>query len=401
MREIRKKSIEEKIEKIVAKNIDIVPVSSETVKRAPLKKEGKKNINLVAKLNEKLKKKTNKKESVKRKEKDTISELNTNDKTSKKKKVASAEKKKITFAKKKNATFAKETTVASTEENKVASSKKKKVSSKEKKKLDRISIVVLVVSILLIILAIVLLINWLLDDVKTNTIAKTIAKEPDVVQVASEEKAELVNPPVDKNNDYWNYIKMPLINVNFDELLEKNKQTVGWIQVNNTNINYPLVQTSNNEDYLHKAFDGTANQAGWVFADYRNNMKDFDNNTIIYGHSRLNKTMFGSLLNVLNPSWFNNKENHIIKLSTPTENTLWQVFSVYKTPVESYYLTTSFLYETNFLKFANTLKSRSVHPFNSELVGTDKLLTLSTCSDVAGTGRVVVHAKLIKRQPRV
>ncbi|MEG0510606.1 MAG: class B sortase [Clostridia bacterium] len=349
MREIRKKSIEEKIEKIVAKNIDIVPVSSETVKHAPLKKEGKK---------------------------DNISELNTNVNKSKKAKIKSAKKKET-----------------STEET--------KLNSPKKKKLDRISIVVLVVSILLIILAIVLLINWLLDDVKTNTIAKTIAKEPDVVQVASEEKAEIVNPPVDKNNDYWNYIKMPLINVNFDELLEKNKQTVGWIQVNNTNINYPLVQTSNNEDYLHKAFDGTANQAGWVFADYRNNMKDFDNNTIIYGHSRLNKTMFGSLLNILNPSWFNNKENHIIKLSTPAENTLWQVFSVYKTPVESYYLTTSFLYETNFLKFANTLKSRSVHPFNSELVGTDKLLTLSTCSDVAGTGRVVVHAKLIKRQPRV
>ena len=81
--------------------------------------------------------------------------------------------------------------------------------------------------------------------------------------------------------------------------------------------------------------------------DYRNNAVDFDKNTIIYGHSRYDMSMFGTLRNVVKKSWFDNKDNHLIKLSTPTENTMWQVFSTYKIKAEDYYLQTDFLTEMN------------------------------------------------------
>ena len=186
-----------------------------------------------------------------------------------------------------------------------------------------------------------------------------------------------------------------------EKLQLENSDIIGWIEIENTNINYPVVQTSNNEDYLHKAFDGSKNEAGWIFADYRNNMQNFDKNTIIYGHSRLNKTMFGSLFNVLNENWYKNKYNQVILFSTPTENTMWQTFSVYKIDLENYYLQTNFTNDKEYVNFLTTLKDRSKYAFNVNLDATDKIITLSTCSDVAGTGRIVLHAKLIKREKRI
>jgi len=275
--------------------------------------------------------------------------------------------------------------------------------SKPKKKL--ITFIILIISIAALCTSAFIILNWFKDNKRTNEIVNEVSEIADVYEVKDNENTEIINPP-DKStketvpNDYWDFIKLPLISVNFDELIAKNKDTVGWINVNNTNINYPVVQTSNNDDYISTAFDGTKNQAGWIFADYRNNMKDFDRNTIIYGHSRLNKTMFGTLLNVMNKSWHTNKYNHVIKFSTPYENTMWQIFSVYKIEPESYYLTTTFNNDSEYLTFLNTLKSRSIYNFNAEINQSDKIITLSTCSDAAGTGRVVLHAKLIKKEAR-
>ena len=258
--------------------------------------------------------------------------------------------------------------------------------------------VILPISIICIIGAGIIFFKWILDNKTSGDISEDIAEIAETTEIADDDNTQIINPPNESQGDYWDFIKMPLISVNFEELLKRNKDTVGWININNTNINYPVVQTSNNKDYLQTAFDGSNNRAGWIFADYRNNMKNFDKNTIIYGHSRVNGTMFGSLYNVLNKEWYNNKYNQVIRFSTPTENTMWQVFSVYKIEPESYYLTTSFKNNDSYLQFLNTIKNRSIYNFNVDLNETDKVITLSTCSDIAGTGRIVLHAKLIKRQ---
>lgn len=278
----------------------------------------------------------------------------------------------------------------------------KSYKNKKKKKNIKIStIIVFLLSLICIITACILVFFWIYNNNKSEKIAEEITKITPIEEVEDNDNTELINPPeVNSQNDYWDFIKLPLINVDFSELLKRNSDTVGWINVNNTNINYPVVQKNNNDDYLHKAFDGSKNQAGWIFADYRNDMENFDKNTIIYGHSRLNKTMFGSLFNVLNESWYSNKYNQIIRFSTPTENTMWQVFSVYKINLESYYLQVDFDNDSQYLEFLNTLKSRSKYNFNVSLNENDKIITLSTCSDAAGTGRIVLHAKLIKKETR-
>lgn len=241
--------------------------------------------------------------------------------------------------------------------------------------------------------------SWHNDNKEIETIADDVLKNTKVKEKKDNDNTENVNPPEDVFNDYWDYIKMNLLEVDFNELLKKNPDTVGWIQVKGTNINYPIVQTTDNSYYLTHAFDKSSNEAGWVFMDYRNDPVSFNQNTIIYAHSRLTGSMFGSLKNILESSWYSNKENHIIRLSTPTENTMWQVFSIYTIPKESYYITPSFNSAEAYGEFLNTMKSRSEVEFSAEVNTNDKVLTLSTCKDNFGN-RVVMHAKLIKKESR-
>lgn len=235
---------------------------------------------------------------------------------------------------------------------------------------------------------------------KVNTDSQ-IGQIQDVIEVQDvedDDTTEIINNnvEVEEDNPYWDYIKMNLINVDFTDLRKTNSDVVGWIKINGTNINYPVVQTNDNDYYLSHSFDKSDNSAGWVFMDYRNNYKDLDKNTIIYAHGRVDKTMFGSLKNILTSNWINDTDNYIVKTSNGYENDLWQVFSVYSIPTTSDYLLTKFNNDNEFFEFANMLIARSNYNFNTDVSKDDKILTLSTCMN--DSKKVVLHAKLIKTQ---
>ncbi len=275
----------------------------------------------------------------------------------------------------------------------------KKKKRKKKKNTTWIFVILFSIFISIIVFCLIKIFIWGKDNKDTSKVINDITNAVNVTLRDDDDNTELVNDTnEEETSDYWYYIKFPLIDVDITELKEKNSDTVGWINVNNTNINYPFVQTKDNSYYLNHSFDKKYNEAGWVFLDYRNSKNLNNKNTILYAHSRLDKTMFGSLSKVLKSSWYNNKDNHIIRLSTDTENTLWQIFSVYKIPEESYYITTNFNSNEEYTKFLNTIKQRSIHNFNTNLDANDKILTLSTC--YSDTERTVVHAKLIKRSPK-
>lgn len=273
---------------------------------------------------------------------------------------------------------------------------KKKTIKKKKKSNLYIWITIFIILTIIIIITITKIILWSKNNLDTNNIIKDI--NTTYKEIKDNKNTEYINKPLDENDDYYYFINFPLINVNFDELIKKNSDTIGWINVNNTNINYPIVQTTNNDYYLTHSYNKKENEAGWIFMDYRNN-KNFENkNTIIYGHSRLNKTMFGSLSKVLKESWYKNKDNYIIRISTPTENTSWQIFSVYKIKSETYYITTDFNNTNEYEQFLNTIKKRSKYNFNTTISSNDKIITLSTC--YSNTERTVLHAKLIKKEKK-
>ena len=108
---------------------------------------------------------------------------------------------------------------------------------------------------------------------------------------------------------YTSYEGVSVLNVDFKKLLKQNSDTVGWIYINNTNVNYPIVQTVNNSFYLNHDFNKKSNVAGWIYLDYRADFTNFKKNTVIYGHGRTDKVMFGSLENTLKKSWYTNKNN--------------------------------------------------------------------------------------------
>ena len=263
-----------------------------------------------------------------------------------------------------------------------------------------ILVVILLISIVVFGVSIYNIGFWLKDSKKSNEQIDTIYEMEPIEEVEDSIETEIIEQEevVPPENPYWDYISMNLIDVDFKELKKKNDSTVGWIQVNGTNINYPFVQTTDNDFYLTHTYDKSYNKAGWVFMDYRNNKKDFDQNTILYAHGRLDDIMFGSLKRIMNSGWLNNSNNYVVKLSTEYENTLWQVFSVYRIPTTSDYLQINFSGDDDFINFADKLIKRSAHNFNTTLNGSDKILTLSTCWN--DYEKVVLHAKLIKREAK-
>ncbi len=259
---------------------------------------------------------------------------------------------------------------------------------------------VIVVSSVILIILLVVLINWSLENKKTDDMLSDVY---DAAEVKEIKETTTTLPAEEKNTTeklkttslYDKYESMNMLEVNFDNLKSINPDTVGWIKVPGTKINYPFVHTKDNEYYLKHTFDKTSNKKGWVFLDYRNNIDNLSKNTILYAHGLVNNQMFGSMRNVVKQSWYNNKNNYIITVATPRGNQKWQVFSTYTIEPESYYITTSFKDNDEFNNFINTLKQRSLHNYGVEVSSNDKILTLSSCYD--NKKRMVLHAKLISK----
>ncbi len=250
-----------------------------------------------------------------------------------------------------------------------------------------------IINILTIIFAIGLvysaysLIMYKIEEKNTNIQLKKIEENVEVIEI---DENGSNNEATQKSNSNMN-----LVSADFNKLKSINPDVKGWIVVNGTNINYPFVQGKDNNYYLKHSFDKSYNNAGWVFLDYKNNLLN-DKNTVLYAHSMRNKTMFGSLRNILKNNWLNNSNNHIIKLSTENENTLWQVFSVYHIRTTSDYIKVRFNTDKEFENFLSMIQRRSYYNFNANVSKDDQVLTLSTC--YSKTERLVLHAKLIKRE---
>ena len=192
----------------------------------------------------------------------------------------------------------------------------------------------------------------------------------------------------DSSSDY--------LEIDLNELFKQNTDTVAYLKIEGTNISYPVVQSNDNDYYLDHDFNKDKNDEGAIFLDYRNDLDNLSRNNIIYGHGRLDKTMFGSLDELLKEEWYQNNKPYI-KVTTKKTKMIFEIFSVYTIYKEGYYLTTYFTSDMYFENFLEELETRSIIDFKSTVNVTDKILTLSTCQNNFGK-RIVVHAKLIKKE---
>ena len=215
---------------------------------------------------------------------------------------------------------------------------------------------------------------WLLANVKTNGVVNDINTIAGVGDIPKDE-----NPGVE-------------FGINFESLLAMNPEVVGWIRIPGTTINYAIVQAEDNSKYLKTSLDGTWNQFGWPFMDYRNEANFTDKNTILYGHNIASGWMFADLTYIRNGYLGTDIEVDIYRKDYKLLR--YKVFSVYETAPEPYYITTYFGDEELFSTFVNTLAQRSKYNFNQSVGPNDNVLTLSTCTADA-KNRIVVHAKLV------
>ena len=263
---------------------------------------------------------------------------------------------------------------------------------KKRKKLNVKNLCLLIfflVMLIVFLFSLIKVIMWIIDNSNTNDIIKKVANTYEINEKSYDNEV-IINE--NEKDIYFDYMNLKFIDVDINKLKTFNPDTIGFIKVMGTNINYPFVHTLDNDYYLNRSYDKTYKNAGWIFLDYRNNEFN-DKNTIIYGHGRINGTMFGSLKDTLKSSWQNNKDNYIIKISTEKENSIWQIFSVYKIATTSDYLQTTFS-DNEFESFISLIKGRSSYNFETNVTNEDKVLTLSTCYN--DNDKMVVHAKLIK-----
>ena len=212
---------------------------------------------------------------------------------------------------------------------------------------------------------------------------------------------------VDKNNSIKEEINNSSIKVNedassdedkyevdFNKLKELNNDTIAYLKVNNTNIDYVVVKGKDNSYYLTHNYNKDYNKSGWIFADYHNKFDGSDKNIVIYGHNTADGSMFGTLRSVYNKDWNDNLDNRIITLITIDGTYFYQIFSSYNIEPEDYYINTEFNSNEEYSKFLKTIKSRSFYNYNTDVNINDTILTLSSCTS-NGTKRVVLHAKKI------
>ena len=176
--------------------------------------------------------------------------------------------------------------------------------------------------------------------------------------------------------------------VDFNALSEINPDIVAWIYIEDTKINYPVVQGRDNQYYLKRLFDRKWNSAGCIFLDSRNEPDFSDRHSIIYGHHMKNGTMFSGLTEYKKQEFY---ERHpTILLMTPEQNIRVEIFAGYVASVEDNAWETATGSDVEFENWLKETKERSC--FKSEVAPavTDRIVTLSTCSYEFDNARFVL-----------
>ena len=166
-----------------------------------------------------------------------------------------------------------------------------------------------------------------------------------------------------------------------------------WIRIENTVINYPVVQGGDNEYYLNHDIYGNKLSLGAIFADYRCGSPDKARNIVIYGHRAKYSVMFNQLANYMDKSFFN--ANPYVYLYTPEKTYVYEVYTAYKSSMYSDFNQTEFYSDESSLEHMNSFYSGADQKRDVTLKASDRILTLSTCTNTDQSERYVVQARLV------
>ena len=206
-----------------------------------------------------------------------------------------------------------------------------------------------------------------------------------IEQTTSETSGESEEEPVKEK---------PYPDVDFDGLKSVNSDVIGWIYVPDTEINYPIVHTSDNDYYLDHLVDRTQNPAGAIFLDTRNPSDFSDLHSIIYGHHMKNGSMFAALKGYKKQDFFDgHKTGYLI-----TQDAAYSIdfFAGHVANVEENAWQLDFDNAEDFSNWIKSLKEISAFKSDIEPQYGDRIFTLSTCSYEFDDARFVLSGKLTK-----
>lgn len=185
-------------------------------------------------------------------------------------------------------------------------------------------------------------------------------------------------------------------------LLSVNSDIKGWVKIDNTPINYPVLQSAQTDStyYLHRNYKKNSSGFGSIFLDSLCDISKPSKNLILYGHNMRDGSMFGTLLKYDNLDFY--KERPVIMFDTLDEQGDWKIISVFKTNTleeqgELFnYLMIDFSSDKDFLDFVYNVKIRSLIDTPVDIGKNDRLITLSTCSYELKDFRTVVVARKVR-----
>ena len=194
--------------------------------------------------------------------------------------------------------------------------------------------------------------------------------------------------------------EMPPILAKYETLYNKNKKLIGWLKIADTNIDYPVMQTSNNEYYLDHNYDQEYDKNGSLFLDKDCNAAFPNTNMIIYGHHMKSGKMFGNLNYYAKESYY--KEHPRILFDTIYEEGIYDIMYVFRSRIYNenevvfkYYQFFDVNSADEFYSAMDEMARMSLYDTGVTAEYGDKLITLSTCDNSEEDGRFVVVAKKV------
>lgn len=193
----------------------------------------------------------------------------------------------------------------------------------------------------------------------------------------------------------------------YQSYIDENNDFVGYIKIDGTHIDYPVVQGSDNEFYLTHNFEKEKEERGAIYMDAECSVSPLDFNTVLYGHNWLDKTMFSQLVKYSDIDFY--KEHPVINFDTAYDDMQWKIYAVFITNAdesEDNGYIFNYIYPhmngENFDGYINEIDKRTLYKTHVDINSNDKILTLSTCSRAMDTNnyradaRIVIVARLVR-----
>lgn len=256
-----------------------------------------------------------------------------------------------------------------------------------KGKIKRISKKVFVTGLIILSLVILAIIYWFcfikpsILNARESKAISNIINEVDISGVSSEEKQGKTD-----------------MQVKVSELKEKYPNLVGWIKIDGTNIDYPVMQWTDNEHYLTYKYDGTKSKLGSIYLHKDADVNKPSSNFIIYGHNITTGVMFNELLDYKRQSFYN--DHKIIHFTTEDKDAEYEIVSVFTSRIYNdnenvfkYYKFINASNETEYNDYISNVKRLSLYDTGVGAKYGDQLITLTTCEYSQKNGRIVVVAR--------